>query len=187
MILTDSQAMADRARVLRAHGMSVSDLARHQANRVITEEYQELGYNYRMSDLHAAVGVEQMKKLDTILSRRRQLAQRYNDAFVQLDCVQIPFSPPLAPHTYQSYMIQLKPHAPKERNQVMQEMLQAGIATRPGVMGIHMSAYYTQRFPGVRLPVTENATRTTILLPLYPSMTDAEQEYVIDTLVRLLT
>jgi len=186
MILTSDQALANHARTLRTHGMSLSDLQRHQATSVAIEEYHDLGYNYRLSDLHAAVGLEQMKKLDLMLMRREQLAVRYHEALADLECLQLPFSSTDQPHSYQSYIIQLGPQAPKSREQVMQEMLEAGIATRRGVMAIHLEPYYRQRFPGVRLSVTETAAQSTLLLPIYATMTELEQEYVIDHLHRIL-
>jgi len=186
MILTSDRAIANHARILRTHGMSLSDLQRHHAKSVAIEEYHDLGYNYRLSDLHAAVGIEQMKKLDLMLMRREQLASRYHEALAGLECMQLPFSSTDQPHSYQSYIIQLSRQAPKSREQVMQEMLEAGIATRRGVMAIHLEPYYRQRFPGVRLPVTETAAQSTLLLPIYATMTELEQDYVIDHLHRIL-
>jgi perosamine synthetase len=186
MILTDDPALAEQARVLRAHGMSVSDLARHQAKRVVIEEYNDLGYNYRMTDLQAAIGIEQMKKLDHLLHRRHTLATQYNEALGHLPGVQIPYSSPETPHTYQSYMIELGPDAPRNRDEVMARTLEAGIATRPGVMAIHMTAYYRKHFPGFNLPVTERATKNSLILPMYATMTEAEQAYVLEHLLPLL-
>jgi perosamine synthetase len=186
MILTNDPALAERARVLRAHGMSVSDLARHQAKRVVIEEYRDLGYNYRMTDLQAAVGIEQMKKLDHLLRRRNELATRYNEALARVPGVQLPHSSSETPHTYQSYMIELGPEARRTRDEVMAPMLEAGIATRPGVMAIHTTAYYRQHFPGVHLPVTERVTKNSLILPMYATMTDAEHAYVLDNLLPLL-
>ncbi len=186
MIVTDDAALAERARVLRSHGMSVSDLARHSAKRVVIEEYHELGYNFRLSDLQAAVGVEQMKRMEFVLERRQTVAARYNEALGALDCVQLPFSSADTPHTYQSYMIQLRPGAPCTRDELMQRMLEAGVATRRGVMAIHVEPYYAKNFPGVRLPVTETAARDTVLLPIYATMTEEEQEYVVEQLTRAL-
>jgi perosamine synthetase len=186
MILTDDPALAERARVLRAHGMSVSDLARHQAKRVVIEEYRDLGYNYRMTDLQAAVGIEQMKKLDHLLRRRNELATQYNEALARVPGVQLPHSSSETPHTYQSYMIELGPEARRTRDEVMAPMLEAGIATRPGVMAIHTTAYYRQHFPGIELPVTERVTKNSLILPMYATMTDAEHAYVLDNLLPLL-
>ncbi len=187
MIVTDDEGFADRARRMRAHSMSLSDLARHHAQRVAFEEYHEVGYNYRLSDLQAAVGIEQMKKLAFMLTRRQEMAARYNEAFADLDCLQLPFSSRETPHTYQSYMVQIRPHAPKMRDRVMQEMLEAGVATRRGVMAVHLEPVYAdQRCARERLPVTETAARDTLLLPIYATMTETEQEYVIDQLRGIL-
>jgi perosamine synthetase len=186
MITTDDGALAERARVLRAHGMSVSDLARHQARRVIIEEYQDVGYNYRMSDVHAAIGIEQLKRLPSILAQRCELAERYTAAFSDLEGVQLPFSSGETPHTYQSYMIQLRAGAGSTRERLMDELLAASIPTRRGVMAIHREPVYRKRCGSVSLPVTETAAATTVLIPLYAGMTDGEQEYVIDHVRRAL-
>jgi perosamine synthetase len=186
MVLTDDPAFANRARRLRTHGMSLSDLQRHQAPAVAIEAYHDLGYNYRLSDLHAAVGMAQMQRLDFILMRRQQIAARYDEALAALDCLQLPFSSAEQPHSYQSYLIHVRPHAPKPREQVMQELFEAGIATRRGVMAIHLEPYYRRRFPQVALPVTEAAAHSTLLLPIYTTMTESEQDYVIDHLHSIL-
>ena len=186
MITADDGALAERARLLRAHGMSVSDLARHQARRVIIEEYQDIGYNYRMSDVHAAIGIEQLKRLPSILAQRCELAERYTAAFRDLEGVQLPFSSGETPHTYQSYMIQLRAGAGSTRERLMDELLAAGIPTRRGVMAIHREPVYRKRCGSVSLPVTETAAATTVLIPLYAGMTDGEQEYVIDHVRRAL-
>ena len=187
MILTDEENLVERARLLRAHGMSLSDLTRHHAKNVVIEEYHDIGYNYRMSDLHAAVGIEQMKKLNFILTRRKAIAEQYDAALSDVPGVQLPFSSQETPHTYQSYMIRLLPQAVKTREQVMQELLEVGIATRRGVMAIHLEpAYAAYRPLHQRLPVTENAAQTTLLLPMYASMNETEQAYVIRHLREVL-
>jgi perosamine synthetase len=186
MLLTDNLPVADRARTLRAHGMSVSDLARHRAERVVFEEYHELGYNYRLTDMQAAIGIEQVRRLDAMIERRHEVAGRYAEALADVDGVQLPFSSGDAPHTYQSYMIQLAPGLGVSRDDLMQQLLSVGVATRRGVMAIHLEPYYRERCSELRLPVTESATRHTVLLPIYASMTDTEQEYVIEHLLRAL-
>jgi perosamine synthetase len=186
MLLTDSLPLAERARTLRAHGMSVSDLARHRAERVVFEEYHELGYNYRMTDMQAAIGIEQLRRLDAMIERRRDVACRYAEALADVDGVQLPFSSGDTPHTYQSYMIQLAPGLGVSRDDLMQQLLTVGVATRRGVMAIHLEPYYCERRSERRLPVTESATRHTVLLPIYANMTDTEQEYVIEHLLRAL-
>src|SRR6267378_515956 len=102
MILTDDDALADRARKLRAHGMSVSDLERHGSDRVIIEEYDELGFNYRMTDIQASIGLVQLRRLDELLRVRRAKAARYNTDLAEVKGIEVPFVPAYASHTYQS-------------------------------------------------------------------------------------
>lgn len=180
MITTSSAAIATQARVLRSHGASVSDLARHQTTQVVIEEYAELGYNYRMTDIQAAVGLEQLKKLDYVLECRRRLAARYNRLLAELPGITPPFVPDDATHTYQSYAILLDPARTPPRDVIMQRMLDDGIATRRGVMAIHLEPYYAQtRRVVAHLPVTERATRQSLLLPIYTTMTEREQDEVV--------
>lgn len=181
-ITTNNSEMAARARVLRSHGASVSDLVRHSSSSVLIEVYEELGYNYRMTDMQAAIGMVQLGKLNDILTRRRRLAERYNAAITEIDGLTPPYAPEDAPHTYQSYCVRLDPERTSPRETVMARMLEHGIATRRGVMAIHEEPYYVNRFGAVSLPVTEAATRQTLLLPLFASMTETEQDRVLDAL-----
>jgi len=182
MITTDDEGLAARARVGRAHGASISDLTRHQAETVTIEEYDALGYNYRMTDIQAAVGIEQLKKLDWILSRRRFLAERYTERLADLRGLTPPYAPPEVPHTYQSYCVRLDAALWPPRDEVMERLLAQGIASRRGVMAIHLEPYYTRRFGPISLPVTEEAARQTLLLPLYATMTEEEQDTVVTAL-----
>lgn len=182
MITTDSSQYAAKARVLRSHGASVSDLARHQSGQVLTEEYDELGYNYRMTDIQAAIGLEQMKKWDCILAARQRLAVRYGRLLSEMPGVSPPFVPDGLTHTYQSYAIRLDPARTPPRERIMEQMLQQGVATRRGIMAIHEEPYYRRyaqrQGREVKLPVTEAITRETLLLPIYTTLTDDEQEFV---------
>ena len=182
MITTDDDVLADRARKLRAHGMSVSDLERHRADRVIIEEYNELGFNYRMTDIQASIGLVQLRRLDELLRVRRAKAKRYDEELSAIRGVEVPFVPPYAAHTYQSYCVRLTSDCRLDREELMTNLLRRGIATRRGVMASHLEKTYTSRFGTVSLPVTEDAARTTMLIPLYAAMTDEEQTYVIDAL-----
>lgn len=186
MVTTNDPEVAHQVEMLRSHGANVSDYARHGSDKIILEEYPVLGYNYRMTDIQGAVGVEQMKKLDWILEQRIRVAKRYNQAFADIDFVETPYEPPYARHTYQSYCLRLSHNSPKTRDEIMDAMQAAGIATRRGVMASHLEPYYVNTFGRVSLPETEEATRTTILLPIYAQMTDDEQETVIRTFRQIL-
>ncbi len=182
MITTDDDALADRARKLRAHGMSVSDLDQHQADRVIIEEYNDLGFNYRMTDIQASIGLVQLRRLPELLRIRIAKAERYNKELPEIKGLVIPFVPPYATHTYQSYCLRLTKDCKLDRETLMTNLLHRGIATRRGVMASHLEKTYTDRIGNVSLPVTEEATEHTMLIPLFAEMTDEQQSYVIDAL-----
>jgi perosamine synthetase len=182
MITTDDDALAARLRTLRQHAMSVSDVARHQADRVIIEEYPEVGFNYRMTDIQASIGIVQMGRLDALLAARRERAERYNAELPAIRGVEVPYVPPYARHTYQSYMVTLTKDCPLEREELMTRLLRRGIATRRGIMASHLERTYTERYGRLSLPVTEEVARTTMLIPIYATMTEDEQSYVIDAL-----
>jgi perosamine synthetase len=185
MITTDDASIAERLRRFRHHGMSVSDIERHTAKRVIIETYPELGYNYRMTDMQAAIGIEQMKKLPHILERRRQLAQAYDHGLAGISCVRIPKVPSYISHNYQSYWIELLDSSPLDRNALMAKLLEKGISTRRGIMAIHREVCYRE-FAAPQLPNTDRLTDNTLLLPLYPRLLDEEQQYIIDSIKEIL-
>jgi dTDP-4-amino-4,6-dideoxygalactose transaminase len=186
MVTTNDPQVAHQIEMLRSHGANVSDYARHSAAQVMIEEYSVLGYNYRLTDIQGAVGVEQMKKLDWILQRRLEIGQRYNQAFADLDFIETPYEPPYAKHTYQSYCLRIAYNAPKTRDEIMREMQERGIATRRGVMAAHLEPFYINTFGRVSLPVTEAATHSTLLLPIYAQMSEQEQETVITSLRQIV-
>jgi dTDP-4-amino-4,6-dideoxygalactose transaminase len=180
MITTDDDALADRARKLRAHAMSVSDLDRHKSERPIIEEYPELGFNYRMTDIQASIGLVQIRRLDELLRIRVAKAERYNRELADIEKLRTPYTPSYATHTYQSYCLDLDPSI--DRDDLMARLLRRGVATRRGVMASHLEKVYRDRLGTVSLPITEAKARTTMLIPLFATMTDDEQTYVIEAL-----
>jgi dTDP-4-amino-4,6-dideoxygalactose transaminase len=185
MIMTDEEEAAEQLRLLRHHGMSVLDTVRHEARKLVVESYVCVGYNYRMSDIQAAIGVEQMKRLDGIVARRRELAARYNAALADHPYLEPPSVPACAAPNFQSYAVRLRQHAPMERDALLQGLLDRGIAAKPGVMTAHREPAYRDHCAGVLLPVTEQASDRSLLLPLYPGLTDGEQDAIIDALHEL--
>ena len=186
MIAVQEAALAARLRRLRAHGMDTSDLARHSARDVVLEAYPERGWNHRMTDMQGALGLCQLDALDEILERRRLLAERYTAALEQLPHLEAPHDdPPHTHRTWQSYCVRLRDGAPIGRAELMRGLLADGIATRRGVMAIHEERCYQgprDRRACASLEHTEAAARRTLMLPLYPDLTDAQQEYVIERL-----
>ena len=181
MITTADGDAAARLRRLRSHGASTSDLSRHQSGTLDLEEYAELGFNYRMTDVQAAIGLVQMGRLDGILVDRRRLALRYNERLAAVDGVVAPYEPAGRRHTFQSYCVRLPSGI---RARVMASLAEADIASRRGVMAIHLEPLYRSLRPGVSLPETERATADTLLLPLFAGMTESEQDQVVEVLTQ---
>jgi dTDP-4-amino-4,6-dideoxygalactose transaminase len=188
MLTTDDETIAERARIVRSHGASVSDLERHKARGTIYAAYPEVGYNYRMTDIQAAVGVEQMKKLPWILARKQEIGRWYDEHLVAIDEVETPFVPDYAIHSYQSYLITLRPRSSRriDRDALLRQMAARGISCRHGIAPMHWEPYYRQLYPGLHLPITEEISQRTMFLPIYPSMTETELQYIVDNLKELL-
>jgi perosamine synthetase len=184
MIAVQDPEVAERLWRLRGHGMDVSDLARHSAREVVLEAYPERGWNARMTDVQAALGLCQMRVLDEILRRRELLAARYTAALAKVPGLQPPFEPDYARRTWQSYCVRLSRKASLGRAELMARLLRDGIATRRGVMAIHESPDYAGLHvrPRACLRHTEAAARETLLLPLYPDLTERQQDYVLERL-----
>jgi dTDP-4-amino-4,6-dideoxygalactose transaminase len=180
IIAVHDPAMAARLRKLRQHAMDVSDLVRHQARDVVVERYPERGFNARMTDLQAALGLCQLEVLDEILDRRRRLAERYTAALRHVPLLEPPEDPPGIVRTWQSYAVRVSPHSRLTVIDIMRRLLADGIATRRGVMAIHREAAYGDAI--VALPHTDAASREVLMLPLYTDMEDAVQDRVIDRL-----
>lgn len=177
MITTSNDAFAKRARLLRQHSMSVNDQERHGSTKVIFEDYLEVGYNYRMTDIQGAIGIEQMKRLDWIISERQKVADAYHLAFGSFDFLRVPKPPANVQFNYQSYSLYLKPESPISRDDLMQKLLDKGISTRKGVMTTHQTTAYSDM--DLSLPISEDLEDRSIILPLYVPMSTEEVDYVI--------
>ena len=183
MLTTADPELDRKFRLLRHHGMSVPDTVRHAATRVIREEYPVLGYNYRMTDIQAAIGREQLKRLPAIVARRRELAARYHERLATVAAVHVPHEPEWARTNWQSYTVRVEPG---RQQQIMQRLLDAGIATRRGAMNAHSEDAYpegTWRAAG-SLRQSEEARETAVVLPLFHQLADADQDRVVAELAR---
>jgi len=156
--------------------MSVPDTVRHSANRVIFEEYVTTAFNYRMTDIQAAIGIEQLKKLHKILIERRRIAALYHERLKGISWLEPPREPDCCRTNWQSYPVKVHDHAPVSRDNLMQHLLDAGISTRRGIMNTHQEPAYT---PVCSLPQSEVARDSVILLPLFYGMKDGEVEEVV--------
>ena len=184
MITTSDDDLAARMRRMRQHSMSVSDLARHGATKVAAESYDELGYNYRMTDLQAAMGKVQLRRLDEMLAKRRELARRYSERLADLQWLIPPAEPSGLRHSYQSYMMRLTDEAPVSRDELMQKLLDQGVSTRRGIMAIHRETPYRSGWDDL-LPITNMITDSTIILPLFHEMTDDDHAFVVECIKRV--
>ncbi len=166
-------------RQLRQHGMDVSDAVRHGSKQVIFEQYPVRGFNYRLTDMQAAIGRRQLQRLPEILARRRALAAAYQPMLAEIPGLQAPSEPDWARSNWQSYCVGLPDWA--DPPLVMQAMLDSGVATRRGIMCAHLEGAYSGR-PTAPLPHSEYAHWRSILLPLYPQMASEDQEQVVAAL-----
>ena len=187
VITTNNAGYAARLKTLRQHAMSISDAVRHGASKVILETYDEVGYNYRMTDVQAAIGIEQVKRLDWIIQQRRQLAARCTHELNSHPWLLTPHEPDWAESNFQSYAVTLKHNAPISRNDLMQKLLEQGIATRRGIMLAHRESPFTNARGADSLTISEQASFLSLLLPLHPWLTSEDQDSVIKALTGICT
>jgi perosamine synthetase len=186
MVTTNNDAYAERMKLLRQHGMSVNAGARHGATKIIFEDHLEVAYNYRMTDIQAAVGIQQLAKLDWIVEERRKIAARYLTELADIDCIRLPREESGYFTNWQSFSIYLKENAPMSRNELMQALLDKGIASRRGVMTSHRETAYKAMCAGLSLPRTEDACDRSIIIPLFVPMEANDVSTVIHALRELL-
>lgn len=200
MLVTDNAEIATDVQRLRDFGATISDLDRYEKGDSFLPDYDILGYNYRMTDIQAAVGVEQMKKLPWMIENRIKLAKKYNEALKHIEWFQLPLAPKGYRHTYQAYVLLLRDPKINDlsldnleklhsiRSTIMVKLNERGIANRQGTSAVHRTGYYRRKY-GLKdddYPLSLQAEYLTITLPLYPQMTEEEQGYVIDNLLKII-
>jgi len=186
MITTTNSEFAERMKRLRQHGMSVNDRVRHESSKILFEDHLEVGYNYRMTDIQAAVGIQQLGKLDWIIGERRKIAMRYHEALSDISCIRLPVEQEGYFSNYQSYSIYLEKNCPVKRNELMQILLDEGISSRRGIMTSHRETAYLKEYSQCKLPVSEDAADNSIIIPLYVPMEEKDVEHVIGMLRKIL-
>ncbi|MEW6736545.1 MAG: DegT/DnrJ/EryC1/StrS family aminotransferase [Acidobacteriota bacterium] len=174
MITTADHKLAERMRCLRQHGVGKAG-----------EGYLEVGFNYRLTDMQAALGVEQLKKLPIMLAHRREQAARYTAAFQGRRGLAVPVESPQTVSNFQSYQLRIEPTAPITRDQLLQELIARGINAQPGITPIHLESIYAD-IAKAPLPETVQAAREIIMLPIYHSLTYQQQDFIIDSILELL-
>ncbi|ODT82096.1 MAG: aminotransferase DegT [Pelagibacterium sp. SCN 64-44] len=187
-MLTTANPEYDRKfRLLRQHGMSVPDTVRHGSRQVIFESYDEIGYNYRMTDLQAAIGRVQLERLPEIAAARRRLAALYTRLLGRIEGLRPPVEPGWARSNWQSYCVTLPPQA--DQLSVMQALLDLGVLTRRGVMNAHLEPAYEGHgaYRSTALSHSERAQARTIMLPLFAQMSDEDVNFVANALSQVLS
>ncbi|WP_020107893.1 DegT/DnrJ/EryC1/StrS aminotransferase family protein [Nocardia sp. 348MFTsu5.1] len=183
MLTTNRQDWADRARKLREHGMSVSAAQRHQSVLAPAEQYLEVGFNYRMTDLQAAVGIVQLGRLAEMVTRRRVLAGMYQDALADVPGVRCVADPAGGRSNFQSFWIEVSAGHRNSREELLGELASAGISARRGIMAAHRHPAHAGR-DHADLTVTERLTDSTLILPLFHQMTSDDLFRVVDVIRR---
>lgn len=184
MVTTNDAELARRVGSVRNHG-STGPMPGADASRPYTmSTFDNLGYNLRLSDIQAAVGIAQMAKLDGLLEERRGRALRYTRLLDGAADLALPREPAWGGHTYQSYVVRVLEGGRSRRDRLMDGMAAAGIQTRPGTHAVHRLGYYRKKY-GLHegdFPAAASCEDTTITLPIFPGMTDGEQDEVVEHL-----
>lgn len=183
MLTTSHQDWADRARHLREHSMSVSAADRHGSVLAPAEEYTEIGFNYRMTDLQAAVGLVQLRKLPEVVARRREIAHTYTKHIAEIDGLRAVADPPWGACNFQSFWIEVSDRYPLERDGLLEHLASHEISARRGIMASHRQPAYTGSGTGsATLDVTERLSDNTLILPVFHQLSESEQSRVIEAL-----
>lgn len=200
MLITSDEKLHSKVQILKNHGASKSDFDRHADGAgSLLPDFKVRGYNYRMTDLQGALGVCQIKKSKYMMSERRRLAKKYDEALGQISQLITPLTPSGYIHSYQSYVCLFMPDVGEldekyinscniKRNQLMQKLQNKGIATRQGTHAVHTLDYYSKRYSISNKDFISSyaADRLSISLPLYVGMKDEEFEYIIESIKELL-
>jgi dTDP-4-amino-4,6-dideoxygalactose transaminase len=183
MVTTSDADLAERARRLREHGMNMSAAERHATTQPVIESYLEVGFNYRMTDIQAAVGLVQLGKLDAMVRRRRQLASRYQTLLADVPGMRTVRDPVWGETNFQSFWVELDDGYPLTRNELLAALASDGVSARAGIMAAHRQPAYAGH-PHAALPVTERLTDHTLILPLFHTMEQRDQDAVVTAIRR---
>ena len=182
MLVTGSAEQAERARSLRSTGASISDFDRHHAKGVLQQVYQEVGFNYRLTDIQAAIGLVQLGRLELMLAERKAQAERYHLLLADVDEVQIPHVLAEAEPCWSSYCIKLRAGAAAHRDELIVQLAARGISCRRGIGPLYAEPYFRRHEPDLYLPGSEEVGRSTLFLPIFPGLTVEQQKSVVAAL-----
>lgn len=187
MLLTNDDKLAEQARILRATGASVSDLDRHKAKGIILQKYYDCGYNYRMTDMQAAMGIVQMKKIHAMLQQRAEQATFFNESLKQIEELEAPFVPDYATHAYSSYLITIRDNTSITPEYIINKMAERNISCRFGIQPLHNEPYFeNDGWKDEMFPVSCSVAKKTFFIPIFPGLTVENQQYIIKSLKQVL-
>jgi len=189
MVLTNSDEISARVAELRNYGASVAAWERHTGKLFDLPSYEHVGYNYKLTDIQASIGLEQLKKLSDILQRRRNIAKHYDDALSDLPWLQLPQTLPGHNHAYQSYVCLVRSDPPNLdmcqaiRNRLWEHLAEQGVASVQGAQAMATISFFHRKYgwEPSRYPEALRADRTSMALPIFPGMTEDEQNHVIQS------
>lgn len=182
MLTTDRSDWAERARRLREHAMDASAAERHRTLLAPRENYAEIGFNYRMTDVQAAIGLVQLGRLDDMIARRRALVGVYRHALADVDGLRLSEDPDWGTSNFQSFWIDVLPSFPIDREDLLARFAWAGISARRGIMAAHLQPAH--RGSPLSLPVTERLTDSTLILPLHHSLDPESMARIISVICK---
>ena len=186
MLLTNNIDIAEEARTLRATGASVSDLERHKAKGIVLQKYYDCGFNYRMTDIQAAIGIVQMGRLPEILKERKRQADYFNEGFKDVENISIPFVPEYADHSYSSYLVKISSEVKISIEDILMKMANKKISCRYGIMPLHREPYFQNKYNDSMFPVSCEIAKRTFFIPIFPGLKDEEMEYIVDSVKEIL-
>mgnify|MGYP004533860387 FL=1 len=183
MVLTNHQELYERLKLFRAHGITREEHLLRKNDGPWYYEQLDLGYNYRITDIQCALGISQMKKLPYFLERRKEIAERYQEAFADCDNIQCPYQKPGCENAWHLYVIRIKGG---KRKEVFEKLREAGIGVNVHYIPVYQHPYYQEHgYKDISCPNAEQYYEEAISLPIYPALKEAEQEYVIETVQKI--
>lgn len=183
MVLTNHQELYERLKLFRTHGITKEEHLLRKNDGPWYYEQLDLGYNYRITDIQCALGISQMKKLPYFLERRKEIAERYQEAFADCDNIQCPYQKPGCENAWHLYVIRIKGG---KRKEVFEKLREAGIGVNVHYIPVYQHPYYQEHgYKDISCPNAEQYYEEAISLPIYPALKEAEQEYVIETVQKI--
>lgn len=183
MVLTNHQELYERLKLFRTHGITREEHLLRKNDGPWYYEQLDLGYNYRITDIQCALGISQMKKLPYFLERRKEIAERYQEAFADCDNIQRPYQKPGCENAWHLYVIRIKGG---KRKEVFEKLREAGIGVNVHYIPVYQHPYYQEHgYKDISCPNAEQYYEEAISLPIYPALKEAEQQYVIETVQKI--